>query len=62
MVWLHVGVDGRIVKAHVHRSSGHTILDDAAVAFAQSLTLRPCEGGRAVESHELLPVYFRIVD
>lgn len=63
MVWLHVGSDGRIVKAHVHRSSGHSILDDAAVAFAQTLTLRPArEGGRAVESHELLPVYFRIVD
>jgi len=63
LVWLHVGSDGRIVRAQLHQSSGHALLDDAAVAFARTLTLRPArEGGRPVASHELLPVYFRLID
>jgi TonB family protein len=60
-VWLHIGSNGKVIDAGVHRSSGSSILDEAAVSWARFLTLRPAQqGDQPVESHELLPVEFHI--
>lgn len=58
VVLLELDATGRIVAASVASSSGHAILDHAAVAAARRLgALGPTLGGKAI----LLPVRFRLL-
>ena len=46
---LTVGVDGRVVAVSLMRSSGHDVLDEAALKSARGWRFRPgTRGGRAV--------------
>ena len=58
VVMLELDADGRIVAASVASSSGHAILDEAAVRAARQLgALGPALGSKAI----LLPVRFRLI-
>lgn len=56
-----VRVDGRVGQLAVDRSSGHEILDQAAVDSVKEWAFFPAKkGGKAVESWVLLPVKFAL--
>jgi protein TonB len=58
---VHVGVDGRPLGVEVEESSGHSLLDEAAVAAVREWTFEPArEGDRAVESLVHVPFRFRL--
>lgn len=64
-VWVEaeVGADGRCASARVQKSSGHLLLDEAAVAAVRDWTFRPATRlGRPVASVVIIPVRFRLVD
>jgi len=56
LVLLFLDADGNSVAARLERSSGHAILDDAAVAAARQVNAMPEGEPREV----LLPVRFRL--
>lgn len=63
LVWLRVSTDGSVLEARVERSSGHTILDDAAVRFAYTVRLHPArQGAIPVVAEAKLPVAYRLLD
>jgi protein TonB len=58
---LRVATDGTVLDVKVLRSSGHPVLDRAAVAAVKKWKGQPAmRGGKAVESVERLPVNFRL--
>lgn len=58
---LTIDEQGRVIEVEVARSSGHAILDEAAVAAVRSWRGRPARrGGRAVRVRQLLPIRFRL--
>jgi protein TonB len=58
-----VGIDGRAVRAAVHRSSGIASLDAAALAAVRSWRFAPARrGGVAVERDIAVPVRFTLAE
>ncbi len=58
---LTIDEQGRVIEVEVARSSGHAILDEAAVAAVRSWRGRPARrGGRDVRIRQLLPIRFRL--
>lgn len=56
-----VGADGAVLSADVEESSGHRLLDDAAVDAVREWTFEPArEGENAVESVVHVPFRFRL--
>jgi periplasmic protein TonB len=57
-----VGIDGRIRQAQVHRSSGHTLLDQTAMEHAlKKWRFKPAtEDGQAVEAWLTVPISFEL--
>jgi protein TonB len=61
MLELRVTVDGSVKDVKVLRSSGHEILDRAAVKSVKSWKGQPAmRRGQAVETVERLPIRFRL--
>lgn len=57
---LEVGVDGRVRRVELERSSGFDDLDQSTLAAARSWRFNPAiEGGRPVASWVRVPVHFR---
>lgn len=56
LVLLFLDASGNAIAARIESSSGHTILDDAALRAARSLRALPASAPREV----LLPVRFRL--
>lgn len=60
-VRVRVGSDGRVVQWVVHQSSGHAILDQAALKAIQGWTFQPAQrDGKAESSWVEIPVSFRL--
>lgn len=58
---LYVSSDGRVRKVEVAQSSGHEVLDGAAVTAVRTWQGTPATvDGHAVETVEILPVRFRL--
>jgi periplasmic protein TonB len=58
-----VNRDGQVVLAHVQEGSGHTVLDQAAIAAVRKWRFNPAiRDGMSVESTVLVPFEFSIVD
>lgn len=58
---IHVGADGRVARVELRRSSGHTLLDAAALRAAWSWTFDPAtRDGVAVAGHRDVPIEFVI--
>jgi TonB family protein len=58
---VHVDADGAVVSAGVLRSSGHPILDDAALAGVRQWRFQPARQlGVAIEQKIAVPITFRI--
>jgi protein TonB len=58
---VHVGVDGAALSVEVEESSGHAVLDEAAVAAVRGWTFEPArEGECPVESFVSVPIRFRL--
>ncbi|MBI3268465.1 MAG: energy transducer TonB [Planctomycetes bacterium] len=56
-----VGVDGACRQARILASSGHPVLDEAALRAVKEWRFEPArQAGRPVESHVELPVEFRL--
>ena len=56
-----VQADGRVGNLSIDRSSGHEVLDRAAVDSVKEWTFLPAQkGGKPVESLVLLPVKFKL--
>ncbi len=56
-----VQADGRVGNLSIDRSSGHEVLDRAAVDSVKEWTFLPAQkGGKRVESWVLLPVKFKL--
>ncbi len=63
VISLDLSADGRVVKAKLHKSSGHDILDDSALRFAEALEFVPArQGTTPVPANVLLPIRYRLVD
>jgi protein TonB len=61
MLLLQVGADGRVLQAKLLESSGHAILDDAALAAARGWRLTPASAdGVAVAGALRVPLRFRL--
>ena len=61
LVRVRVNEAGRVESSTLYRSSGHTELDDAAVACVWKWNFAPGQsGGRAVESSAVVRVSFRL--
>jgi len=58
---VHLDADGKVVLARVRRSSGHTVLDEAALASVRRWRFQPARRlGVAVEQVIAVPITFRI--
>lgn len=58
---LRVGVDGHVEEAQLHQSSGHRLLDEAALEAARAWTFVPArQGPRPVEAWVHVPVRFEL--
>ncbi len=58
---LEIDATGRVKRVSIEQSSGHNVLDRAAVAAVRTWSGRPAHrGGRPVATEEILPVHFRI--
>lgn len=61
MLLLQVGADGRVLQAKLLESSGHALLDDAALAAARGWRLTPASAdGVAVPGALRVPLRFRL--
>jgi len=59
IIWLHISATGEVLEAKVHSSSGHQILDDTALRWAQKQKFIPAKvGERKVEAEVTKPVNF----
>ena len=58
---LHINTTGRVTRVELIRSSGHAVLDEAAVRAVREWQGQPSHvAGRPVASVEVLPVRFRL--
>ncbi|MEM6692542.1 MAG: energy transducer TonB [Planctomycetota bacterium] len=58
---LKIGKDGDVLRVDLLESSGHEILDTAAIKAVLKWRGTPAKSwGRAVESTEILPIRFRL--
>jgi protein TonB len=58
---LHIAATGRVQRVQVVKSSGHGVLDRAAVEAVSTWRGRPAQrAGRPLATIELLPVRFRL--
>lgn len=63
VLWLHVSEQGTVAEARVQESSGHKILDDAALEYGPRLRFLPARrGNQPVATTVLLPVRYRLTD
>ncbi len=63
LVLVHVNAEGRVTDLNLTKSSGHDLLDDAALRAVRGWRFQPAKaGGFAVESKVEVPVDFRIQD
>ena len=63
LVWLRVSADGKVMEVRLERTSGHMILDHAALRFAYTVRLQPArQGATPVEGEAKLPVVYRLLD
>jgi protein TonB len=61
MIVMEVSAEGNVVSVMVHESSGHPILDDAALRFSQTLRFIPARSGSIpVAASVYLPIRFRL--
>jgi protein TonB len=62
-VWLRVAETGRVLEARVHQSSGHQVLDDAALNWVRNEVVRPARrsDGTLVDV-VIKPVLFKLQD
>jgi TonB family protein len=61
VIWLKVSAEGQVAAAKIQQSSGHSILDNAALRFAYSVKFRPArQGATPVEAEATLPVIFQL--
>src|SRR5205823_11587984 len=61
VIWLRISAEGAVLDAKVHRSSGHRVLDNAALRHARGLRFIPAsQGGVAVEAEETQRYTFRL--
>jgi TonB family protein len=59
VIWLRVSAEGAVLEAKVHKSSGHKILDDTALHWAEKQRFIPAKvGGTPVEAEATKPVKF----
>lgn len=54
IVWLKISTEGLVVEVKLHRSSGHKILDDAALRYVQALRFVPARRGNTPIEWEAL--------
>jgi len=63
MLRIKINSAGKVIVVAVVKSSGHRILDQAAIAAVRTWRGQPARrGGRPVEVEETLPVRFRLRD
>jgi protein TonB len=61
VIWLHISADGKVVGARIHKSSGHTILDEAALRWARTRRFVPAyQGNTPVEAEVTKEVRFSL--
>jgi protein TonB len=59
VIWLRVSAEGIVLEARVHKSSGHAILDDAALLWARKQRfIAARHGNTPVEAVATKPVHF----
>jgi protein TonB len=59
VIWLRISADGQVMDAKVQRSSGHQLLDDTALSWAQKQKFIPAKiGSTPIESEATKPVKF----
>jgi TonB family protein len=59
IIALRISAEGEVLEAKIYKSSGHKILDDTALRWAQKQRFIPAKvGGGAVESQVTKPVEF----
>jgi len=62
-VLVEVGADGAVISDAVYASSGHRLLDAAALDAVKSARFFPArKGGRAVVARIVIPVRFRLTE
>jgi len=62
-VLAEVGIDGTVISDAVYASSGHRLLDAAALEAVKKAQFFPAlKGGRAVAARIVVPVRFRLAD
>jgi TonB family protein len=58
---LLVGVDGKVKEVSIIQSSGHQVLDDAAIKAVEKWRGKPAQRfGMSISSEEILPIRFRL--
>jgi TonB family protein len=58
-IWWRIGADAKIMDVRLYKSSGHTILDEAALRWARTRRFAPAyQGNTPVESEAIMPVNF----
>lgn len=61
ILYLEVSAEGQVTEVKLHRSSGHAILDEAALAHGRKLRFIPArQHGQPVAATALSPVRFRL--
>lgn len=60
---LRISAEGKVTEVKVHESSGHKVLDEAALEFGRTLVFIPAhEEQQAVSATALYPVRYSLVD
>jgi protein TonB len=61
MLYLRIGADGNVSEVRVHKSSGHRLLDEAALSFGKTLKFVAArENGQPVDTTALFPVTYEL--
>jgi TonB family protein len=61
MVRVHGTAEGETSMAEIVQSSGHSLLDEAALQFARKARFEPSQcDGISHESDEILPIRYRL--
>jgi protein TonB len=61
MLFLRISAEGKVTEVRVHKSSGHRVLDEAALSFGKTLKFVAArENYQAVETTALFPVTYEL--